>query len=63
MREVENINQQRERRPPRRYDEELYNCTEDLTADINEPRKTFRKHGLETIVCNGNKQLTLSISH
>ncbi len=38
MREVENINQQRERRPPRRYDEELYNCTEDLTADINEPR-------------------------
>ncbi len=38
MLEVENLNQQRERRPPRRYDEELYNCTEDLAADINEPR-------------------------
>ena len=37
MREVENLNPQRVRRPPQRYDEELYNCTEDLTADINEP--------------------------
>ena len=36
-REVENLNAQRERRPPQRFDEELYNCTEDLTADINEP--------------------------
>ena len=37
MREVENLNPQRERRPPQRFDDELYNCTEDLTADINEP--------------------------
>jgi hypothetical protein len=37
MREVENLNPQRQRRPPRRYDDEVYNCTEDLTADINEP--------------------------
>ena len=36
MREVENIDQRRQRRPPQRYDE-LYNCSEDLTADINEP--------------------------
>ena len=35
--EVENLNTQRERRPPQRLDDELYTCTEDLTADINEP--------------------------
>ena len=37
MREVQNLNPQRERRPPQRYDDEVYNCSEDLTADINEP--------------------------
>ena len=39
MREVKNLDPQRERRPPQRFDDELYNCTEDmdLTADINEP--------------------------
>ena len=37
MRNVENLNPQRRRRPPARYDEELYNV-EDLTADISEPR-------------------------
>ena len=37
MREVENLNPQRERRPAQRFDDELYNCTEDLTADINKP--------------------------
>ena len=36
MREVQNLNLQRERRPPRRFDDEVYNCSEDLTADINE---------------------------
>ena len=33
----QNLNPQRRRRPPARYDEELYNV-EDLTADISEPR-------------------------
>ena len=37
MRNVENLNPQRRRRPPARYDEELYNV-EDLTADVSEPR-------------------------
>ena len=37
MREVENLNPQQVRRPPQRFDDELYNCTEDLSADINEP--------------------------
>ena len=37
MREVNNLNPRRERRPPVRYDEEMY-VADDLTADINEPR-------------------------
>ena len=37
MREVENLNQPRQRRAPERY-EEMYVCADDLTADINEPR-------------------------
>ena len=37
MREVNNLNPRRERRPPARYDEEVY-AADDLTADINEPR-------------------------
>ena len=37
MREVNNLNPRRERRPPVRYDEEVY-AADDLTADINEPR-------------------------
>jgi hypothetical protein len=37
MQEVQNLNPQRERRPPVRFDEELY-AADDLTADINEPR-------------------------
>ena len=37
MREVENMDQRRQRRPPQRY-EEMYVCTDDLTSDINEPR-------------------------
>jgi hypothetical protein len=34
MQEVQNLNPQRERRPPVRFDEELY-AADDLTADIN----------------------------
>ena len=37
LREVENLNQPRQRRAPERY-EEMYVCADDLTADINEPR-------------------------
>ena len=37
MREVNNLNPRRERRPHVRYDEEVY-VADDLTADINEPR-------------------------
>ena len=37
MREVNNLNPRRERRPPVKYDEEVY-AADDLTADINEPR-------------------------
>ena len=37
MREVENLNAKRQRKPPARFDEELYTA-DDLTADINEPR-------------------------
>jgi hypothetical protein len=36
MEEVRNLNPQRQRRPPVRYDEELYTA-EDLTADGNKP--------------------------
>ena len=46
MREVENLNPQRERRPAQRFDDELHNCTEDLTADINEP-SNITEHGTE----------------
>jgi hypothetical protein len=34
MQEVQNLNPQRERRPPVRFDEELY-AADNLTADIN----------------------------
>ena len=37
LREVENLNQPRQRRIPQRY-EEMYVCVDDLTADINEPK-------------------------
>ena len=37
MREVENIDQRRQRRPPERY-EEMYVCADDLTSDINKSR-------------------------
>ena len=37
MQKVQNLNPQREIRPPVRFDEELY-AADDLTADINEPR-------------------------
>ena len=37
MREVENMDQRRQRRPPQRY-EEMYVCTDDLTSDISKPR-------------------------
>ena len=36
MGEVQNLNLQRERKPPPRFDDEVYNYSEDLTADINE---------------------------
>ena len=36
MGEVQNLNLQIERKPPPRFDDEVYNYSEDLTADINE---------------------------
>ena len=37
MREIENIDQRRQRRPPEKY-EEMYVCADDLTSDINKSR-------------------------
>ena len=37
IREVQNLDAKRQRRPPTRFDEEVYAAADNLTADINEP--------------------------
>ena len=63
MREVENLNQPRQRRAPERY-EEMYDCADDLTADINEPRNISEAWSNEyNTTHNGRKRPTRSSVH